>query len=258
MSGKSVKMLKKLQALNQRMNTYENEVQQDIMKKMHEINRSRGYRADLKLITSAKNTTGTFSAYVKFDHNLGYPSERDVMSIVSRSYPKHQIDWETIEVNATDGMVAITLAPSVEVLPLESIKKIPSEFISIGAGIYKRAADSSGKVMEIWTLKKTDNGLSLFRNQDDVEVTADNKDGFKTGDVVNTPQGPGRIMRFDDLGNAFVQVAGKQHLVAADELEEYDVDKEKAKLVDYYTEAYGDRAYAELLVKKYNDPDKQK
>jgi hypothetical protein len=125
---------------------------------------------------------------------------------------------------------------------------IPPEFVAIGTGIYKRAVDST--VNEIWTLKRSEDGLLLYRNNDDIEVKADEGD-LKAGDIANTPYGPGRILRFDDYGNAFVQIGNQKRLVAGKELGMYSVEKEKKLLTDYYSEAYGDADFASALTKDY-------
>jgi len=214
----------------------------------------RKYRADLKLITAAKNTTGTFDAVVKFNPTLGYPSEDDLMSITSQSYPKHQINWELIDVAENNGTVALVLEPAIEVLPIKSLKEIPQEFVSIGAGIYKKAADAAGNITEIWKLKKDDSGFVLYRTEDDFEVEAEREDAFRAGDVVMTEFGPGKIKKFDDFGNAIVQVGSKKHLVAAADLKDYNIDKERKALQDYYTQMYGDSQFAAELVKKLPTP----
>jgi hypothetical protein len=179
------------------------------------------------------------------------------MALVAQSYPTHEIDWELVEVDSDLGVVLLTLQPSTEVVPISSISEIPPEFKSIGTGLYKRAADATGNVQEIWTLKRGDDGLVLYRNNDDVEIEA-KEDGFKAGDVANTPYGPGRILRFDEMGNAFVQVGNKKRLVAAKELGIYSIEKEKKKLTDYYSEAYGDPEFAKALTERYDTRKKTK
>lgn len=211
---------------------------------------ARKYRADLKLVTAARNTIGRFSAVVKFNPQLGHPAEEDLMSLVAQSYPKHQIDWALCDIVDDQGTLSIVLTPSVEVIPIKNLKEIPQEFVSIGAGLYKRAADASGNVKEIWQLKKDDNGYVLFRTEDDLEVEADRDDTFKAGDVVLTPYGAGRIKKFDDFGNALVQVGSKNHLVAASDMKEYSFDSERKKVEDYFEQAYGDSSYAKSLTIK--------
>lgn len=259
MNRKNLKDLQRLHACNHRQDVMENVVSQDIMKGLRAHLEKRGYRADLKLVTASKNTEGSFHAECKFRADLGFPAEQDLMAIVAQSYPQHQIEWETAEVDPTAGIVLINLNPSVECVPISSMKEIPDEFVSIGAGIYKRAADTTGQIMEIWKLKKDDAGsLALYRNHDDVEVTASDEDQFKAGDVVQVEGlGVGRIQSFDSLGNALITVGNKKHLVAADEIKDYDIDSERARLVDYYTEATGSREYAEALVKQYGDKYKE-
>lgn len=213
---------------------------------------AKGYRADLKLFTASKTVSGPFAVEVKFNASLGYPTEKDLMSLVAGSYPKHAIDWTTVEVDDAAGVIVLQLEPSLSVVPVNSISEIPSEYRSIGAGLYKRAANASGTVQEIWTLKKSDDGsLSLIRNQDDIEITAE-EEGFKAGDVVNTPTGPGRLVRYDELGNALVQVGSKKQLVAASELQPYDLKKEKSKLLEYFSQLYGEE-FAQKMVKEYGD-----
>jgi hypothetical protein len=202
----------------------------------------RKYRADLKLIT--------FDAVVKFNPALGYPSEEDLMSITGQAYPKHQIDWELVDVAENNGTVALVLEPAIEVIPIKSLKEIPAEFVSLGAGIYKKAANAAGNITEIWKLKKDEDGYVLYRSEDDFEVEADREDNFKAGDVVMTDFGPGKIKKFDDFGNAIVQVGSKKHLVAASDLKDYSQDADRKNLQDYFTQAYGDPTFSKALVEK--------
>lgn len=209
----------------------------------------RNYRADLKLITAAKNTVSTFDAVVKFNPSLGYPSEEDLISLVSQSYPQHQISWDLVDVSDSNGTVALVLEPAVEVIPIKTLKEIPQEFVSIGAGIYKKAADAAGNITEIWKLKKDDSGFVLYRTEDDFEVEAEREDSFRAGDVVMTSYGPGKIKKFDDFGNAIVQVGSKKHLVAAEDMHEYSSDGDHKKLQDYYTQLYGAEFAKDLVAK---------
>jgi len=243
--------MKRLQAISHRLHRDRTSVATEFVTGLKAALSKRGYRADLEISTAAKSTVSRFSASVPFDTQLGHPSEEDLMALVAQSYPMHEIDWELVEVDSDNGTVLLNLQPSTEVVPIQSISEIPPEFKSIGTGLYKRAADASGNVQEVWTLKRGDDGLVLYRNHDDVEIEA-KEEGFKAGDVANTPYGPGRILRFDDTGNAFVQVGNKKRLVAAGELGMYSLDKEKKKLTDYYTEAYGDPEFAKALTENYN------
>jgi hypothetical protein len=241
--------LKRLQAISHRVNKDKSEVAKNFVSGLKEALAKRGHRADLTISSDAKSMAGRFTASVPFDVELGHPSEEDLVTLVAQSYPTHEIDWELAEVDADLGVVLLSLQPSTEVIPISNISAIPPEFTAIGTGLYKRAVDST--VNEVWTLKRVDDGLALFRNQDDIEVKAD-KDALKAGDIANTPYGPGRIIRFDDYGNAFVQIGNKKRLVAAKELGMYSIEKEKKKLTDYYTEAYGDPEFAKALTKEYD------
>jgi hypothetical protein len=247
--------LKRLQKISHRLNRDKTEVAEEFVSGLKKALGARGYRADLALSTDAKSTQRSFRASVAFDPQLGHPSDKDVVTLIAQAYPTHEINWDLAQVDSDAGIVLIQLEPSTEVIPVESITKIPPEFKSIGTGLYKRAVDETAN--EIWTLKRTDDGLALFRNQDDLEVTAD-KEGLKAGDIANTPYGPGRIVRFDEVGNAFVQIGNKQRLVAAKELGMYSIEKEKKKLTDYFSEAYGDPDFAKALTEDYSDRKKKK
>jgi len=243
--------IKRLQAISHRLHKDRTSVATEFVSGLKAALSKRGYRADLVISTTAKSTVSRFRASVPFDTNLGHPSEEDLMGLVAQSYPTHEIDWELVEVDSDLGLVLLTLEPSTEIIPVNSISEIPPEFKSIGTGLYKRAVDASGNVHEVWTLKRGDDGLVLFRNNDDVEIEA-KEDGFKAGDIANTPYGPGRILRFDDHGNAFVQVGNKKRLVAGKELGVYSIEKEKKKLTDYYSEAFGDPEFAKALTENYD------
>jgi len=245
------KLMKRLQQISHRVNRDQTEVAKSFLGGLQKHLASRGHRADLKIATKARDTQGSFKASVKFDASLGYPTEDDLITLVAQAYPTHDIDWDLAEVDMDLGLVLLQLEPSVEVVPVESINQIPPEFKSIGSGLYKRARDASGNVNEIWTLSKSTDGLMLYRNPDDLEVNAEDESGFRAGDVVNTPYGPGRIQRFDEVGNAIVTVGSQKRLVAAGDMTPYEVNKEKKKLEDYYAEAYGDREFAKGLVEDF-------
>lgn len=241
------KLGERLKAISQRVNRDQTTEAKKFLHTLKAKLAERKYRADLQLVNASKSTVGKFKAEIRFDPQLGHPSEDDVMTLVAQYYPEHDIDWHLIEID--DGIVSLMLEPSVEVIPVESVKEIPAEFVSIGTGLYKRARDASGKVNEIWTLKKGDDGLALYRNPSDLEVTAEDESGFKAGDVVNTPYGAGRIQRFDELGNAFVQIGSKIRMVGSTDLQKYDIDKERKSLEDFYSQIYGPD-FAKDLTKK--------
>lgn len=251
------KQMKRLQAISHRESPARTKLNTEFLSNLKSKLAERKYRADLSFVTAAKDTTGTFKAEIPYNPELGHPSENDLMTLVAQNYPTHEIDWELIQVDPEEGVISLMLEPSVEMVPVESVRAIPPEFVAIGTGLYKRAADNSGNVQEIWTLKKNDNGLALYRNQDDIEVTAE-EDGFKAGDVVMVEgHGPGRIKRFDEMGNAFVTVGNKVHLVAAMDMQPFDITREKTKLTKYYEEIYG-KDFAEALTREYGDARKNK
>lgn len=248
------KLAEKMVALSQKVNKDQTDLTKQTLSAVKKHLQARGYRADLEFVTRSHKTAGMrFQAEIKFDSELGYPTEKDVMAVTAQAAPDHDIEWESVDVDTDLGIVYLNLEPSVEMIPVANINSIPGEFISVGAGLYKRAADASDSMMEIWSLQKTDNGLALFRN-DDIDVQADEQDdGFKAGDVVDTPNGPGLIKRLDDLGNAFVQIGRTLRLVGAADMEKYNINKEKQKLVDYYTRVYGNPDFGRALVEEYGD-----
>lgn len=240
--------LKRLQAISHRMNPNHTEISKQFLHGLKSALAKRGYRADLSISTDSRNTLGTFTASVSFNPDLGHPGEEDLVTLVAQSYPAHEIDWELVEVDSDQGTVVMMLQPSQEVIPVSSVVSIPAEFKSIGTGLYKRAVDST--VSEIWTLKKTDDGLALYRSQNDIEVHAEDNQ-IKAGDVVNTPYGPGKVVRLEEgTDNAYVLVGNKKRLVAGKDLLPYDIDKEKSKLMEYYKQIYGPE-FSEDLIKNY-------
>ena len=239
--------LKRIQTISHRLHRAQTEVAKEFIGTLKAKLAARGYRADLAVTTDAKSTERTFTASIRFDTSLGHPKEDDLVSLVAQAYPNHEIDWNLAQVDSDQGVILVSLQPAVESIPVKSVSEIPPEFKAIGSGIYKRAIDNT--VSEIWTLKKGEDGLVLYRNQDDMEVKAE--EGMKAGDIANTPYGPGRILRFDELGNAFVQVGNSRHLVAAKDVGMYSVEKEKKLLTDYYANAYGDSEFAQALTKDY-------
>lgn len=251
-------LLRRLQKISHRENVDKTEVAQNFFRTLEKALAKRGYRADLQITTDARSTKGRFTASVKFATQLGRPDDVDLLALVAQSYPTHQIDWQLIQIDPVEGIVIMPLEPSVEVVPISNINAIPPEFKPIGTALYLRAADSSGAVNEVWTLKKDPNGgMMLYRNQDDLEVTAEVETELKAGDAVNTPYGPGRVVRFDEGGNAFVQIGNQKRLVARNDLTPYEKKKEEKKLVDLYTQIYGDAAFAQDLVKDYGRKDRR-
>lgn len=244
---------KKSFAMGQKVGS-KGELQNEFVASLKDYLDSRGYRADLKIINASKKHVANkpFPVEICYNPSFEFPEEQDLMALVSTAYPEHQIDWNTVEVDSKEGTIVAMINPSEEVIPLRSVRDIPSEFRAVGTGIFKRQADASGKAFEIWELKKSSDGLALIRRNQEAEIVASDDNEFKAGDVVNTPEGPGKLLKFDDAGNAFVQVGSRKRLVAADVLKKYDFNSEKGKLLQYYTEIYGEE-YAQELVKQYGD-----
>ena len=248
--------LKRLQKIAHCCNRNDTEIANNFIHSLHQELSKRGYRADLAISTDARKIGGRFTASVKYNPQLGNPEETDLMALVAQSYPQHQIDWELVQLDPEIGVVMLPLEPAMEVIPIKDLANIPPEFKSIGTAMYKRAADASGNVHEIWQLHKSDNGLELRRSPDDIEVKAE-IEGFKASDIVDTPHGPGRIVRFDDVGNAFVQIGNQKRLVAGGDLRPYKIEKEKKKLQDLYAQIYGDAEFAKQLVEDHGRRDKR-
>jgi len=212
--------------------------------------KKRPYRADLKISAASKYGSDGLSLKVRYHAPLGNPSEEDLMALTAESFEGYDIDWDTALVDPATGTIVLNLEQSVESIPLGSIRDIPSEFVSVGSGYYKRAADASGNVLEVWSLKKTDDGLALIRNMDDMEITAEEDPEVAAGALVDTPYGPGKVLRFDDAGNAFVQVGNKTRLVAKGDVALYNRNTDKKKLQDFYTQIYGPE-FAKSLVEDF-------
>jgi hypothetical protein len=244
--------IQRMKAISRRKHKADEEAREGFVGSLQKHLSKKGYRADLVLVANVKSTHGTFPVEVRYNVRLGHPSDKDLMVLIAKHYEKKAIDWETVVVDTNSGIITLNLEPATEVIPIKSLQEIPPEFTAIGTGIYKRAADATGDVHEIWELIKTDAGHSLVRKKDDMEITADDETKFTKGDVADTPYGPGVIQRFDEHGNAVVLVGSKKKLVAQKDLIPYSTDKEKQKLIDYYTQVYGDPEFARGLVEKYD------
>ena len=241
----SIANLKRLQKISHRVNYDQTELATEFITGLKASLAKRGYRADLSIATDARNTAGTFTASIRFDTSLGHPTEDDLVSLAASSYSTHEIDWELAEVDSDQGLILLSLKPSVEMIPIKSLNEIPPEFKSIGTGIYKRAVDST--VSEIWELKRGEEGLFMYRKNDDMEVKAE--EGLRAGDCVTTPEGlTGRIIRFDGE-TAFVQCGNRKRLFCAKELAPYKMEKEKTLLKQYFSQMYGDENFADALVR---------
>jgi hypothetical protein len=246
--------VERMQAISHHVNKGEGEMKTEIISSIKSYLDKKGYRADLCLVSRRKPVANqVFPVEIRYNAKFEYPSERDLMALVAESFNGYEIDWGTAQVDTNDGLVALTLKPAVEIIPVANIKEIPPEFVAIGTGLFKRKANASGDVMEIWELKKDGNNLSLTRKMDDMDITAKEDEEFKAGDAVETPEGVGRILRFDDVGNALVQIGSLKRLVAKDDIRPYKMNDEKAKLVQYFTEAYGDADFARSLVEEHGD-----
>jgi len=246
------KRAKRLQAVSHKVNHHQNLATKEALAAVRSKLRERGYRADMQFAVTAHQSTGRVNAELRFEPELGHPDEHDLVALVAQEMPDYEIEWETINVDPSMGVIYLNLEPSVEMVPIKSMSDIPSEFVSIGTALYKRASTPSSDSYEIWSLKKTDNGLALFNTKETVVTAEDESQGYKSGDVVNTPYGPGKVVRFDDLGNAFVQIGKTVRLVAEKDMGEYSISKEKQKLADFYAQIYGPE-YAALLVKEYGE-----
>ncbi|MFA5132744.1 MAG: hypothetical protein WC444_05485 [Candidatus Paceibacterota bacterium] len=220
-----------------------------------EFAKNRGYRADLVVSAASKKQAKIISAVVKFDKQLGFPHENDLMALVASKFPTHQIDWATIEADTEGDTLSLNLQPKADVIPLNSVKDIPNEFKSIGSGIFKRRAVAAGNVFEIWELKREADGLSLVRKMDDVETDTENDSAevFSKGDLVETEHGAGKITDFDPVGNAIVQVGSHKRIVAQEDMKKYEPKKDQKALLEYYTSLYG-AEFAQGLIKDFSDP----
>ena len=246
--------VERMRSISHNVNKGEGLLKQEFLGSLKMYLDKKGYRADLCLISRHRPVANqAFPVEVKYNPQFEFPPEKDLMALVAEKYDGYEIDWETARVDTTDGLVNINLRPAVEIIPIANIKEIPPEFIARGTGIFNRKASASGDVMEIWELRKSGDNLALVRKMDDLEVTATEEPEFKAGDPVETPEGVGRILRFDELGNAFVQIGDKKRLVAAEEMKPYRVEDEKTKLVQYFTEAYGDADFAKALVEEHGE-----
>jgi hypothetical protein len=251
------KLMQRVKAISQCVNKDRTVVANEFLTELKAKLAARKYRADLKLVTSSRNTEKTFQAEVRFNGMLGHPSEKDLLALTAEKFPNHDINWQLIECDATSGILTLMLEPSKEVIPVKSVKDVPPEFKSVGSCIYKRASNPEESIFEIWSLKNTDDGLALVRNVDDFEMTAEETEHkFKKGDVVLTSYGPGIFSKYDDLGNGFVQVGNKMHLVGSPELQPYHVEDEKTKLKEYFSQIYG-KEYSEMLTKDLGKKDKK-
>lgn len=246
--------VERMKAISHNVNKGEGEMKAEIINSVKSYLDKKGYRADLSLISRYKPAENrAFPIEVRYNAKFEYPNEKDLMALVAESYAGYEIDWGTAQVDTNEGLVTLNLKPSVEIIPIANIKEIPPEFIAVGTGIFKRKASASGDVMEIWELKKDGNNLSLVRKMDDMDITATEEDKFKAGDAVETPEGVGRIVRFDEVGNALVQIGSQKRLVAAEDIRPYKVNDEKSKLLQYFTEAYGDADFAKGLLEEHGD-----
>lgn len=213
----------------------------------------RQHRADLQLRCSV-DPVGNFPVIVKYAEIMGYPTQKDLATIVGQSFPGHEINWKLVDVDDASQTITLMLSPSEEVVNVASVQDIPKDFESIGACLYKRAENTEKSIYGIWTLKDIDGNLALIRNKDEYEVIAANDVdvGFKKGDVVSTPYGLGLFQRYDEIGNGFVQCGTVIHLVAKDGIKGYDQSKEKTKLYDFFAQIYGPDL-AKGLVEDYHE-----
>jgi len=244
-------MLKGLEKMRRVANHNKDRLEKSVTSTLSKYLSEKKYRADLKYVQRAKvASTGYQKVEVAYNKEFGFPTESDLMALVGEHAEGMEIDWPQVVVDTDAGLVNLSLRPSQNIIPVASAREIPPDFQPIGTALYRRKVDASGNVAEIWELRTTEGGLQLVRNTNDMHVVEQASEELKVGDAVSTPDGVGRIKRFDEVGNAVVAFGDRNRLVAADSMERYDVNKERKKLEEYYAEVYGDPAFAKELTEK--------
>jgi len=197
--------------------------------------KDRGHRVDLQ-ITDRGKLAGKSVVVVGYQRMLGEPSEKDIQVFVQKSIPGSDVDWS--RVSFKDGHVIVGVRKMENSIPLKSFKDVPTGFKSVGTGFYRRAEGENK--YSIWEMKKDPTGkISLVRTEDETSVQA--------SEFVSTPEGIGILLRFG-RDKSVVMLNGRERVFATHDLRGELSPEEQKKLVDYFTKAYGDAAYAKQLV----------
>jgi len=237
--------------------------------------RKRGHRTDLKIGSAPYRYDGGEYVDIKFVPELDVPPAAHLTAFLAHELPSKEIVWANIERTA-NNCLRVGIQTKEERIPLRSSTSVPPGFVRIGTGLFRK---SGGDDHRIWALEKDDSGAyALVRKETEsvepisVEVVDSRpKEAarLKVGAKVRTPEGTGHLVSYDRRGNPIVDLDGHRFVFRTaqvipvhpgkdpgfppDQSEEprgYSQEKEESYLVDYYTQAFGDRAYAEALVKE--------
>lgn len=238
--------------------------------------RKSGHRVDLKIARPMVRNGETCRVEVSFQPALGVPPFEHLIAFMKKLYPGHEVIAEDIE-QVSPGLLVVGTKINDERIIVASVNRVPPEFSPIGTGLFRREGDDH----HIWALERSSDGqFALVRKVEERvdpvygdlpefsrAASAGEPERIRIGARVRTPNGFGTVADIDRAGNVLVdmprgarQLYRKSQVIVDPVTKDpglppqqkgsYKLSEETAWMVDYYTAAYGDRDFAEQLVKK--------
>ena len=218
---------------------------QEFLTRVKDRYASKGFRADLHLMDSKVEDVKQ-EISVGFHPTLGQPTLTEIKAFVTVNFPNMNPDWRTLRPG--DGYIKVAIESNADRILVEDYSKIPPAFKSIGTAMYKEASSGS-----IWALNKEGDSLVLVRQSEEV-APEDIKafEAVKIGDFVLTPLGKGEVLA-KSASKVSVKLAENviRDFSPRDITAQYDLNKERSMLTDYYTKAYGIPEFAKALTEDY-------
>jgi hypothetical protein len=231
-------------------------------KGLMDYKKSSAYRKDLKRASRMEELNGKKIIFIKYASSIGIPDTEEMTNYIIASYPGYKPNFEFADHDDKNHVIAIEIEKDEPKIPLQDIEAIPSNFKSIGAGLYKDASPEEN----VWSLGKDENGnYFLSRKAEEKPIMETSKtDVFKVAktfninDSVTTQMGErGIIVGFDKSGNCVVQMANEEKLKIISSAFLYQ-EKAQQEIRDT-SEGDLDKLYQEMIHKNHTpDPDQAK
>lgn len=220
------------------------------------------YRPDMRPLGNPEvSETGDLILRVAFDKEFGLPNETDAARIVNHLFPEARVAHERTWIDSQSGVLRVALERKDSSLRLASRKDMPSDFVALAAGVYRKASDNS-----IWDLRlEADGSYGLYRReaqQDGEKLPLDGIEGnpreagFRPGEfVIVAGANEDRVAIYkgaDENGNPVVEHEGQQGAIPLESLR-IAATLDARELEDYYAQAYGSKEYAKALVKNIGE-----
>ena len=253
--------------------------------------RKRGYRDDMEVVRPPFRIGAQAYVDLRFAPGLGDPEPHDTQAIVESVASGHDIDWPKVEADE-HGNMRVPIRNREDLIPLRSAKAIPSGFKDIGTGLFRKAGDEhhmwklecddGGEYSLV--RQHEERSEPVFADIPSIEAQkhlAKASPRFAIGAEVYTPDGIGLVAGEDRHGQVIIDFNGTQLPYRAQHLQPvqreaqvvadppsgdldigppsqrrnprgYDQDGERAWLSNFYTQVYGNSAFADEAVKAFD------